>query len=166
MTIRAATGSVVLALAVAAAGAALGQTAGQQVPYAGDDPRPAPPRPGPGPVDPTMEVPPVEFRQPLPPGWRLHWEGASAIAAPDGTTPCAAARFDRVGPHPVRVVMGDGHGLVRVNECAVTVVDRGPESLSLGAARVWVEPMRLDETLPETAFNDATMAYFAGPSVA
>ena len=53
MTIRAATGSVVLALAVAAAGAALGQTAGQQVPYAGDDPRPAPPRPGPGPVDPV-----------------------------------------------------------------------------------------------------------------
>ena len=113
----------------------------------------------------------VQLHQPASPHSIVKWTGAEEVAR-DAQGSTAECWLLEPGPHVVRVdVVGpdqgsSGHVEQSSSSCVLNVVNIPLDQITVSVAEVWVDPVAIDESLPQDQLNELTMDYFFGLSIA
>ncbi|MEE9129087.1 MAG: hypothetical protein V3T84_03645 [Phycisphaerales bacterium] len=107
----------------------------------------------------------AQFYQPAAPDTIVIWTGAVEVARDDqGST--AIGWLLELGPHVVHVEVIPLAGGARYSQSRFNVVDVPIEQITVSPIDVWVDPVEIDEDLPQDEINEQTMSYFFGQSIA
>lgn len=105
------------------------------------------------------------FYQPAARDEMVIWTGADEVARDDqGST--AVCWLLGLGVHVVHVEVIPPAGEARSSQSRFNVVDVPIEQITVSPIDVWVDPVQIDEDLPQDEINEQTMGYFFGQSIA
>ena len=107
----------------------------------------------------------VQFRVFLEPGMRVTWIGATEERR-DPNKSVASSEFNKIGLHAVRAELVDPQDGPSLLESVFDVVETGAAGITITPPQLWVEPVVIDENLPEDELNEQTMYYYFGESIA
>ncbi|MCZ6654699.1 MAG: proprotein convertase P-domain-containing protein [Planctomycetota bacterium] len=107
----------------------------------------------------------VPFRVFLEPGTKVNWVGAIEQHR-DRDKSVASCKFSEIGEATVRAELVDPQDGSSLLESVFDVVETAAADITITPPQLWVEPVVIDETLPENELNAQTMYYYFGESIA
>ena len=103
--------------------------------------------------------------QPAPLDATVIWTGADEVARDAGGSTAVCPLLEP-GAQVVHVQVVAETGEVIFGQTIFNVVDIPVDEITASLTEVWVDPVEIDESLPQDELNQLTYQYFVGPSIA
>lgn len=106
------------------------------------------------------------FYQACPPEAVVIWTGAEEVDR-DAQGSTAMSLLFQPGAHTVSVRLPSHRGEAEIaSQCRLNVQDISVDQITVSPVEAWVDPIEIDESLPQDELNEQTMEYFFGLSIA
>ncbi len=107
----------------------------------------------------------VQFYQPAPSNATVIWTGANEVARDNQGSTAVCPLFE-LGTFNVHVDVSQDMNKWQSNESILRSVDIQAGQITVSPVQVWLDPIEIDESLPQDELNELTMSYFFGYSIA